>query len=80
VTTVSKHVLEMLFKIQPVYKFYLQILRSVHNPEKELSLDEAMIPWRSYLKYKTYSSGKITKCGVLGREWCVKQCKGTVVT
>jgi hypothetical protein len=34
---------------------------------KELSLDEAMIPWRGLLKFGMYNPGKITKYGVLVR-------------
>jgi hypothetical protein len=34
---------------------------------KELSLDEATIPWRGLLKFGMYNSGKITKYGVLVR-------------
>jgi hypothetical protein len=41
---------ERLFKIQPVYKNFLQKFRSVCNPEKELSLHETMIPRSGDLK------------------------------
>jgi hypothetical protein len=34
---------------------------------KELSLDEAVIPWRGLLKFGMYNPGKITKYGVLVR-------------
>ena len=43
---------------------------SVYSPKQELSLDEAMIPWRGRLKLRTYNSGKITKYGVLVRMVC----------
>jgi hypothetical protein len=33
----------------------------VSCPENELCLDEGMIPWRSRLKFRTYSPGKVVK-------------------
>ena len=51
---------ERLFKIWPVYEYFVQKLRSEYSPKQELSLDEAMIPWRGHLKFKTYNPGKIT--------------------
>jgi len=33
-----------LFKIWPVYEYFVQKFRSVYSPKQELSLDEAMIP------------------------------------
>jgi hypothetical protein len=43
---------------------------SVYSPGKELSLDEAMLPHRGSLKYRTYNPRKITKYGVLVRMVC----------
>jgi hypothetical protein len=42
-----------------MYDYLLQKFRSVYSPEKELSLDEAMIPWRGGLKFRTCNPGKI---------------------
>jgi len=39
----------MLFKIQPMYEYFLQKFTSVYGPKQELSLDEAMIPWQGHL-------------------------------
>jgi len=58
-----------LFKIWPVYEYFVQKFRSVYSPKQELSLDEAMIPWRGCLKFGTYNPGKI-KYGVLVRIVC----------
>jgi len=33
-----------LFKIWPMYEYFVQKFRSVYSPKQELSLDEAMIP------------------------------------
>jgi len=47
-----------LFKIFPVYVYFLQKFRSVYGPKQELSLDEAMIQWRGHLAFRTYNLGK----------------------
>jgi len=54
----------------PAYEYFVQKFRSVYSPKQELSLDEARIPWRGRLKFKTYNPGKITKYGVLVRMLC----------
>jgi hypothetical protein len=59
-----------LFKIFPVYEYFVQKFRSVYSPKQELSLDEAMIPWRSRLAFRTYNPGKKTKYGLLMRMVC----------
>jgi len=58
-----------LFKIWSVYEYFVQKFRSVYSPKQELSLDEAVIPWRGRLKFRTYNPGKI-KHGVLVRMVC----------
>jgi len=59
-----------LFKMWPMYEYFVQKFRSVYSPKQELSLDEAMIPWWGHLKFRTYNPGKITKYGVLVRMVC----------
>jgi len=66
----QKHGSGRLFKIWPVHEYSVQKFRSVYSPKQELSLDEAMIPWRGRLKFRTYNPGKITKYGVLVRMLC----------
>ena len=61
---------EGLFKIWPVYEYFVHKVRSVYSPKEEMSLDEAVIPWWGLLKLTTYSPGKITKYGVLVRMVC----------
>ncbi|KAF8773055.1 hypothetical protein HNY73_015750 [Argiope bruennichi] len=46
--------------------------QSMYVPKQQLSLDEAMIPWRGRLKFKTYNPAKITKYGILVRMVCEK--------
>ena len=59
-----------LYKIWPVYEYFVQKFRSVYSPKQELSLDEAMIPWQGCLKFRTYNPGKITKYVALVRMMC----------
>ena len=68
-TADSKQDSGRLFKIWPVYEYFEQKFRSVYSTKQELSLDEAMIPWRGHLKFRTYNPGKI-KYGVLVRMVC----------
>jgi len=51
-----------LFKIQPLWDFFLEIFQTIHKPNQHLCLDEAMIPWRGRLRIRTYNPGK---CPVL---------------
>ena len=43
-----------LFKIQPLFDFFLERFQTIHKPNQQLSLDEAMIPWRGRLRIRTY--------------------------
>ena len=61
---------ERLFKIWPVYEYFVQKCRSVYSPKQELSLDETIITWRGRLKFRTYNPGNITQYGVLVRMMC----------
>jgi hypothetical protein len=42
----------------------------VYSPKQELSLDEAMIPWRGRLAFRTYNTGEKTKYELLVRMVC----------
>lgn len=59
-----------LFKVQPVLDYLLKKFKSVYTPHREISLDEAMMPWRGRLRFRTYNPGKIVKYGLLIREVC----------
>jgi len=54
-----------LFKIQPFLDFFLERFQTIHKPNQQLSLDEAMIPWRCRIRIQTYSPGKLIKYGLL---------------
>lgn len=58
---------DRLYKIEPVYNYLLEKFKTVYTPHQNLSLDEAMIPWRGKLKFKTYNPRKLTKYGILVR-------------
>ena len=59
-----------LFKIWHMYEYFVYKFTSVYSPTHELSLDEAMIPWRGCLKFRTSNPGEITKYGVLMKMVC----------
>ena len=56
-----------LFKIHPLLDFFLERFQTIHKPNQQLSLDEAMIPWRGRLRIRTYNPGKLIKYGLLVR-------------
>ena len=56
-----------LFKIQPLLDFFLERFQTIYKPNQQLSLDEAMIPWRGRLRIRTYNPGKLIKYGLLVR-------------
>jgi hypothetical protein len=39
--------------------FYAEI-RSLYSPQKQMSLDETMIPWRGHMKFRIHNLEKIT--------------------
>ena len=47
--------------------------KSNYIPDREISLDESMLGWRSRLSFHVYNSGKITKYGIL--VWMVCESK-----
>jgi hypothetical protein len=53
-----------LFKIFPVYEYFYRNLGQCTAQSKN-SLDEAIIPWRGRLAFRTYKPGKKTKYGLL---------------
>jgi len=55
------------FKIQPLVDFFLERFQTIHKPNQQPSLDEAMIPWRGRLRIRTYNPGKLIKYGLLVR-------------
>jgi hypothetical protein len=66
----SKETSERLFKIRPIVDYIVDKCQTVYKPKQELSLDEAMIPWRGRLKFRTYNPAKIVKYGLLVRMVC----------
>jgi hypothetical protein len=52
------------FKIQPALEFFLEKFQTVYKP-KQLSLNEAVIPWKGRLHMWTYNPEKLTKYGLI---------------
>jgi len=54
-----------------MYGYFVQKFRPVYSPKQELSPEEAMIPCRGCLKFRTHNPrGKKQKYGVLVRVVC----------
>ena len=59
-----------LIKIQPLFDHFLPKFQTFYMPEREIILDESMIPWRGRLFFRTYNPAKIIKYGLLIRAVC----------
>lgn len=63
----NEHCHERLDKIKPVYLNFVEKFQRIYKPEKELSLDENIIPWMRRLSFRIYNPAKIIKYGILVR-------------
>ncbi|MGL5708395.1 MAG: transposase, partial [Aeromonas sp.] len=61
---------DRLVKVQFLINYFSIKFANVYKPEQNLSLDEAMIPWKGRLLFKTYNPSKIVKFGILCRMVC----------
>lgn len=61
---------DRLYKIRPLLDYIIPKCQSLYTPKQQLSLDEAMIPWRGRISFRTYNPAKITKYGILVRVLC----------
>jgi hypothetical protein len=52
------------YKIRPTLDYLLEIIRRRYKQPHELSLDDAMIPWRERLRFRTYKPDKLLKYGI----------------
>lgn len=60
------HFLQTVFQKLPFFlDHFLPKFLLIYLPKQELSLDEAMINWQGWLRYKTYNPGKLTKHRIL---------------
>ena len=59
-----------LYKIKKVYEHFQNRFSEVYTPLQDLSLDEAMCPWRGPLRFKVYMKDKPTKWGIKLYEVC----------
>jgi hypothetical protein len=50
---------DRLYKIEPILYNLVHEFRKHYRPPQELSLDEAMIPWRGRLGFRTYNPSKL---------------------
>src|SRR5215469_3322727 len=60
-----QHSTNRLFKIQLLLDFFLERFQTIHKPNQQLSLNEAVIQWRGRHRIRTYNPGKLIKYGLL---------------
>ncbi|XP_026469574.1 piggyBac transposable element-derived protein 4-like [Ctenocephalides felis] len=61
---------DRLNKIRPIVSYFKTKFEQVYKPERDLSLDESIMPWRGRLLFKVYNASKINKYGILIRMVC----------
>lgn len=61
---------DRLVKVQYLIDYFQNKFQSIYKPKQNLALDEAMIPWKGRLLFKTYNPSKIIKYGILCRMVC----------
>lgn len=61
---------DRLCKIRPLLNYIIPKFQSLYTPKQELALDEAMVPYRGRISFRTYNPAKITKYGILIRMLC----------
>lgn len=61
---------DRLYKIRPLLNYIIPKFQSLYTPKQELALDEAMVPYRGRISFRTYNPAKITKYGILIRMLC----------
>ena len=57
---------DRLQKVRPIIKMFIANIRRNYYPKKELCLDESMMSWRAYLRFRQYIKNKIKhKIGIM---------------
>lgn len=63
-TSPNRNTNDRLHKIRPVVDYFNKKMCEVYYPNRELSLDEAMVLWRGRLQFKQYIKNKRHKYGI----------------
>jgi len=58
---------DRLYKVRPLISMFCESAQEHYVPQQSILLDEAVIPWRGRLNFRTYNPGKATKYGILVR-------------
>ncbi|KAL6420058.1 hypothetical protein ACFW04_011915 [Cataglyphis niger] len=61
---------DRLSKIKPLLDYIILKYQAIYIPKQELALDEAMVPFRGRISFRTYNPAKIMKYGILIRMLC----------
>ncbi|XP_012935902.1 piggyBac transposable element-derived protein 4 [Aplysia californica] len=59
-----------LAKLEPVYSTLRATFQSLYTPERKVSIDEAVCPWRGRLRFRVYMKDKPHKWGIKLYELC----------
>ena len=59
-----------LKKLGPIFNDILDRFNNVYNPNREISIDEGMVPWRGRLRFKVYNKNKPKKYGMKAYMLC----------
>jgi hypothetical protein len=62
---------DRLQKIRSILDNLVEKFSKHYKPPQELSFDEAMIPWRGRLRFRTYNPGKLVNTEYWST-WCVR--------
>ena len=55
---------DRLLLVRPLINYFREISKSLYTPLMDLSLDEALLPWKGWLNFKVYNPKKTTKYGI----------------
>lgn len=59
-----------LHKVRPVYDHLRNKFKTLYTPTQDVSIDEAMCPWKGNINYRVYMKDKPTKWGIKLYELC----------
>jgi hypothetical protein len=59
-----------LFKIWPVIDTLITTFQDVYTPEEQMTIDEAICPFRGSISFRVYIKGKPHKYGIIICELC----------
>jgi hypothetical protein len=56
---------DILYKVRPLISMFCESAQEHYVPQQNIILDEAPIPWRGMLNFRTYKPDKVSRNGIL---------------